>query len=92
MKVQYLLLGAGNVGKSTVLKQAQLSFQREFTPEEREADKTRVILNVQASLTAFLGSLAILELVLTAESVSTNMRWEHDCAASSTSPVVSNVM
>ncbi|KAG8973131.1 guanine nucleotide-binding protein subunit alpha, partial [Tulasnella sp. 427] len=63
-QVNILLLGAGESGKSTVLKQMKLMYDGEYTDQERLAYKEIIFANVVQCMTVVLESLDALGLAI----------------------------
>ncbi|CAO3684233.1 unnamed protein product [Umbelopsis vinacea] len=61
-EVKLLLLGAGESGKSTVLKQMRLIHAAGFSASEKEAYRTVVFENVLTSMQAMLEAMDILRI------------------------------
>jgi guanine nucleotide-binding protein G(i) subunit alpha len=59
-----LLLGAGESGKSTILKQMKLLHHGSYSPQEREQYKEIIFSNTVQSMRAVLDAIPVLELSL----------------------------
>ena len=63
-EIKMLLLGAGESGKSTILKQMKLLHHGSYTPQEREQYKEIIFSNTVQSMRAVLDALPHLGLAL----------------------------
>ncbi|KAE9387469.1 heterotrimeric G protein alpha subunit B [Gymnopus androsaceus JB14] len=64
-EIKMLLLGAGDSGKSTLLKQMKLIHHRAYDEQERESYKEIIFSNIIQSMHAILVALPQLNLILT---------------------------
>ncbi|ORY41513.1 guanine nucleotide binding protein, alpha subunit [Rhizoclosmatium globosum] len=60
--IKLLLLGAGETGKSTILKQFRLIYGSGFSNEERESFKTIIIVSIYQSIQTLLFAMDTLEI------------------------------
>ncbi|KAI3632552.1 hypothetical protein MIR68_009658 [Amoeboaphelidium protococcarum] len=67
-EVKMLLLGAGESGKSTILKQMQLIHGSGYNAQERESYKEIIFSNVSQSMKVILEAMEVLKIELSGES------------------------
>ncbi|CAD6580745.1 MAG: guanine nucleotide-binding protein subunit alpha [Tremellales sp. Tagirdzhanova-0007] len=78
-EIKMLLLGAGESGKSTVLKQMRLIYNEPYDTEERDSYREIVYSNTVQSMRALLNGVALMEISI---NPSNHDRWNLIMAAS----------
>lgn len=77
-EIKMLLLGAGESGKSTVLKQMRLIYNKPYDADERESYREIVYSNTVQSMRVLLEGVALMEIAI---SSSNQPRWDVIMAA-----------
>lgn len=77
-EIKMLLLGAGESGKSTVLKQMRLIYNKPYDMEERDSYKEIVYSNTVQSMRVLLEGVALMEISITPQN---QARWNAIMAA-----------
>lgn len=77
-EIKMLLLGAGESGKSTVLKQMRLIYNKPYDAEERDSYREIVYSNTVQSMRVLLEGVALMEIPI---DPSNQVRWDRIIAA-----------